>query len=156
MFLVQCWNKLEMCLHATDAPACSKNFKWLNTIYFQICLHKLFFNFKFKALQLSMLTETFLFFSKWKGHNSAKNHRTMTKFELDMGIPLTYPYVKFELNIKLKILSRGITVTKIIWPIPNSNLTCIFLWYTYVKFELNVCDRYKDNERKLMMTEWRN
>jgi hypothetical protein len=25
--------------------------------------------------------------------------------------------------------------------------------YPYVKFELNVCNRYKDNERKLMMTE---
>jgi hypothetical protein len=32
------------------------------------------------------------FFSKLKGHYSAKNHQTMTKFELDMRIPLTYPY----------------------------------------------------------------
>jgi hypothetical protein len=34
-------------------------------------------------------------FSKLKGHKSAKNHRTMTKFELDLLICLTYPYVKF-------------------------------------------------------------
>jgi hypothetical protein len=38
------------------------------------------------------------YFSKWKGHNSAKNHRTMTKFELDQCIPLTYQG-KFELNV---------------------------------------------------------
>jgi hypothetical protein len=35
--------KLEMCHHATDAPACSQNFKCYN-ILFQICLYKLFFS----------------------------------------------------------------------------------------------------------------
>jgi hypothetical protein len=54
----------------------------------------------------------------------------MTKFELGLGIPKTYPYVKFELNVlycwgdnkqKLKISynfqsKRGITLPKIIEP----------------------------------------
>jgi hypothetical protein len=54
----------------------------------------------------------------------------MTKFELDLRIPLTYPYVKFELNVlyhwgdnewKLKISyyfqsKRAITLPKIIEP----------------------------------------
>jgi hypothetical protein len=31
--------------------------------------------------------------------NSAKNHRTMTQFELDLRISLMSPYVKFELNV---------------------------------------------------------
>jgi hypothetical protein len=39
------------------------------------------------------------FFSKLKGHNSAKNDQTMTKFKLGLRIFLTYPYVKFELNV---------------------------------------------------------
>jgi hypothetical protein len=38
-------------------------------------------------------------FSKLKGRNSAKNHQTMSKFELDLSIPLTYPYGKSELNV---------------------------------------------------------
>jgi hypothetical protein len=29
-------------------------------------------------------TENFILFSKYKGHDSAKNHRTMTKIELDL------------------------------------------------------------------------
>jgi hypothetical protein len=57
---------------------------------------------------------------------------------------MTYPYIKFELNVcnpyrdnerKLKFLiffcSRGITLTETSVPKPNSNLTCAFLWRTY-------------------------
>jgi hypothetical protein len=54
----------------------------------------------------------------------------MAKFQLGLGIPKTYPYVKFELNVlyrwgdnkqKLKVSyyfqsERGITVQKIIEP----------------------------------------
>jgi hypothetical protein len=51
-----------------------------------------------------MGTENFLFpnfpkLKKLKGHNSAKNHQTMTKLKFDLHISLTYPYVKFELNV---------------------------------------------------------
>ena len=40
-----------------------------------------------------------LFFSKFKRANSVKNHRTMTKSEFDLHITVTYPYIKFELNV---------------------------------------------------------
>jgi hypothetical protein len=71
------------------------------------------------------------FFSKLKGYNSAKNHRTMTKLNYDLCILMTYPYIiKYELNMyifggdnewKLKISyyfqsEWGITLLKIIEP----------------------------------------
>jgi hypothetical protein len=37
------------------------------------------------------------FFSK--GVTLSKNHRTMTKFELELHNPMMYPYTKFELNV---------------------------------------------------------
>ena len=86
------------------------------------------------------------FFSKFKRDNSVKNHRTMTKFEHDLRIPMTCPYVKFELNVcnccwdnerKLKISdfflsSRGITLSKIIGPRP------IRTWPTY-SYDVSIC-----------------
>jgi hypothetical protein len=69
------------------------------------------------------------YFQKGKGHNSSKNHQTMTKYKFDLRIPLTYPYYKYELNVqycwvdngqKLKISyyfhSEGMTLPKIIEP----------------------------------------
>ena len=37
----------------------------------------------------------------FKRDNSVKNQQTMTKFELDLRSPMTYPYwyIKFELNV---------------------------------------------------------
>ena len=75
------------------------------------------------------------FFFKFKRDNSVKNHRTTTKFGLDLY------YLVFELNVrnccrdnerKRKISSfflssRGIAQSKIIGPRPNLNLTCVFL-----------------------------
>jgi hypothetical protein len=73
-------------------------------------------------------TENFILISKRKGHNSAKNHQTMTNNKHDLHNPLTYPYAKFELHVqyhlgdnerKLKISyyfqrERGITLSKMI------------------------------------------
>jgi hypothetical protein len=70
----------------------------------------------------------------------------MTKFKLELLIPKMYLYVKFELNVyshwednerKLKISdflqsSKGITLSAIIKPCPNSNLTSVFLWHVHI------------------------
>jgi hypothetical protein len=79
-----------------------------------------------------------------KGHYSSKYHHwTMTKYKLDMCIPLTDPHVKFELNVyscmediewKLKysyILqsSRGMSLSKIIKPWANLILNCTILYH---------------------------
>jgi hypothetical protein len=92
-------------------------------------------------------------------------------YKLDMRIPLTYSYVKFELTVlyrwgdndrKLKILSRGMTLSKIIGPWPNLNLTCIFLWYIHMSNLTWMCatvtkimngNWWWRNDR---MPEWRN
>jgi hypothetical protein len=94
----------------------------------------------------------------------------MTKFEFDLYCLMTFLYVKFELNLlyrwgdnerKLKISyyfqsKRGITA-KHHRTMTKFELDLSFLMtYPYVKFELNVCNRYQDNERKLMMTEGQN
>jgi hypothetical protein len=59
------------------------------------------------------------FFSKFMRDNSVKNHRTITKFELDLRIPMTYlhrqfqPYTYIQIKVrewKLQISSRWITV----------------------------------------------
>jgi hypothetical protein len=34
-----------------------------------------------------------------RGITLSKNHRTMTKFELDLHTPMMYPYFKFELYV---------------------------------------------------------
>jgi hypothetical protein len=39
------------------------------------------------------------FFLKFKRDIYVRNYQTITKFELDKGIPMTYPYIKFELNV---------------------------------------------------------
>ena len=36
---------------------------------------------------------------KSRGITPSKNHRTMTKFELDLHNPMMYSYTKFELNV---------------------------------------------------------
>ena len=88
-----------------------------------------------------------MFFSKsenWK--YSVKNQRTMTKFELNLYFLVTYLHMQFQLHTyiltkvrerKLKfydffLSSRGITLSKIIGPWPNSNSTCIFPWRIYM------------------------
>jgi hypothetical protein len=57
--------------------------------------------------------------SKFKRNNSVKNQQTMTKFELDLRIIMTYLHMQFEpytyiqtkvREQKLKIISRGITL----------------------------------------------
>jgi hypothetical protein len=88
----------------------------------------------------------------------------MTKFKLDLHNPMTYPYIKFELNVcnpyrdyepKLKFLfffcSRGITLSKTSGPKPNSNLTCAFLWQTYT-CNLNLIHASK---QKLESVNWK-
>ena len=85
-------------------------------------------------------------FFKSKGQNSAKNCSTGTKFELDLRILVTHLYTEFQLKMsinnrdnerKLWIIEifpspRGITLSKIIRPEPNLNLTCVFLWHIYI------------------------
>jgi hypothetical protein len=75
-------------------------------------------------------------FSKFKRDISVKNKRTITKFELDLHIPMTNLHMQFESYIciqtevrerKLKIFQEGQLCQKIIRPWPNSNLTCIIL-----------------------------
>lgn len=71
-----------------------------------------------------------------------------------------------KLNFPIFFLSsRGITLSKLIEPEPNSNLTCIFINYIHIyKFELNVSNGCGDNDRKVndegiqkdRRTEWRN
>jgi hypothetical protein len=84
----------------------------------------------------------FHFFSKFKRSNSVKNHWTITKFELDLRILMSNLHMQFEpytyiqtkvREPKLKSISRRITLSKIIRPWPNSNLTCIILWCIYIK-----------------------
>jgi hypothetical protein len=106
-------------------------------------------------------------FSKFKRDNSFKNQWTITKFELDLCIPMTYIhmqiwtlYIHIQTKVregKLKIFSRGITLsknhqtmTKFEIDLHNSNM------YPYTKFELNVCNHFRDNEWKPMIMEWRN
>jgi hypothetical protein len=89
-----------------------------------------------------------LFFSKFKRDNSVKNQRTITKFELDLRIPIMYlhmqfqPYTYIQTKVrerKLKISSREITVkshctaTKFKLDLRNP------MMYPYFKFGLNVC-----------------
>lgn len=38
-------------------------------------------------------------FSNFKRHTSVKNHRTGTKFKLNLYISMTHQYIKFELNV---------------------------------------------------------
>jgi hypothetical protein len=61
----------------------------------------------------------FQFFSKFKRDKSIKNQWTITKFELELRIPLTYlhmqfqPYTYIQTKVrkrKLKISSKGITL----------------------------------------------
>jgi hypothetical protein len=75
-----------------------------------------------------------------KRDNSVKNRRKRAKFDLDLCIPLAYLHMQFQpytymltkvRERKLKISTRGITPSKIIWPWPNSKLTCVFLWRTH-------------------------
>jgi hypothetical protein len=40
-----------------------------------------------------------IFFFKFKRDNYVSYYQTMTEFELDQCIRMTYPYVKFELNM---------------------------------------------------------
>jgi hypothetical protein len=47
----------------------------------------------------SAKTENFNFLPTVKRDNFVQNHRTMTKFKLDLLINLMYLYVKFELNV---------------------------------------------------------
>jgi hypothetical protein len=63
------------------------------------------------------------------------------KFDLDLRIPMTYLQVQFqpytciqtkvrEQKLKISIFfqsSRGITLSKINEPLPNLNLSCVFL-----------------------------
>jgi hypothetical protein len=80
---------------------------------------------------------------------------------------MTYPYIKFELNVcnpyrdneqKLKISkknfgSRGITLSKTSGLKPNSNLTCEFLWQTYTcNLNLIHASKQKLRERKLKIS----
>ena len=115
--------------------------------------------------KLESVNWKFQFFSKFKRGNSVKNQWTITKFELDLRIPMTNLHMQFEpytyiqtkvRERKLKFISRGITLSK-----NHPTMTKFELdlhnpmMYSYTKFELNVCNRSRDNERKPFM-EWRN
>ena len=45
---------------------------------------------------------------------------------------------------------RGITLIKIIWPEPNSNLTCVFSWWTYIPNFNSKCQCM--NEIQILLT----
>jgi hypothetical protein len=83
----------------------------------------------------------------------------MTKLELDLHIPITYSYIKFQLNVKTvgekmslnfffkvkghKSVNNHRTLTKF-----KRDLH-IPMAYSYVKFELNMYNYLGDNEHKL-------
>jgi hypothetical protein len=85
----------------------------------------------------------------------------ITKFELDLRIPMTNLYMHFEpytyiqtkvTEWKLKFISRGTTLSK------NHPTMIKFeldlhnpMMYSYTKFELNVCNCSRVNERKPFM-----
>ena len=46
-----------------------------------------------------METENYLNFSKFKGHNSAENYLTGTKFELDLHILMIHLHFEFSLKM---------------------------------------------------------
>jgi hypothetical protein len=56
---------------------------------------------KHNQIQLKLLIPKMYlyYFQSERDITLPKNHRTMTKFQLDLPIPLTYQYVKFELNM---------------------------------------------------------
>jgi hypothetical protein len=115
--------------------------------------------------KLESVNWKFQFFSKFKKGNSVKNQWTITKFELDLRIPMKNLHMQFEpytyiqtkvRERKLKFISWGITLSKNHPTMTKFELDLhnpMMYWYT--KFELNVCNCSRDNERKPFM-EWRN
>ena len=112
----------------------------------------------------------------FKRDNSVINHQTTTKFKLDLHNPMTYPYIKFELNVcnpyrdnerKLKFLiflfkrdnsfKNQWTITKFEHDlcIPMTNLHMQFQSYTYMyivrewKLKFSIFSKFKrDNSVK--------
>lgn len=62
---------------------------------------------------------------------------------------------KLELNISYLFLSsRGITLSKIIRPGPNSNFTCIILWRIHILNSYVCANVGQIINRKSILTEW--
>ena len=125
-----------------------------------------------KACKRKVWKTVYFQYSKFQqGHNSHKNRRKWTTFELDQYYSITKSYAKFQLNIskhvgkkcgKLHIceslkLKRGITPAKI-----DGNklmafelaFTCIKIkWYT--KFQLNISKHVGEKCGKLWRTDGR-
>ena len=112
--------------------------------------------------KLRVETENF-----FKRDNSVINHQTTTKFKLDLRHPMTYPYIKFELNVcnpyqdnerKLKISNffffdqegslcqnqRTKTKFELDLHIPMTNL--------HMQFESYTCIQTKVRERKVKIS----
>jgi hypothetical protein len=105
-------------------------------------LHMQFESYTCLQTKLQSVNLKFQIFSKFKRGNSVKNQWTITKFELDLRISMTnlhmqfdpYTYIQTKVRErKLKFISRGITLLKIIRTWPNLNLTCIILWCIQIK-----------------------
>jgi hypothetical protein len=127
-------------------------------------LHMQFESYSCIQTKVESINWKFRFFPKFKRGNSVKNQWTITKFELDLRIPMTNLYMQFEpytyiqTNVrerKLKFNSRGITLSKNHPTVTKFKFDLHNPIYSYTKFELNVCNRSRDNERKPFM-EWRN
>jgi hypothetical protein len=108
-----------------------------------------------------------IFCFKFKRDNAAKNQRTITKFELDLHIPMEYLHMQLE---PYTILSKQVSKRKLkipvhLWQKNHRTMTKFQLdlhtgnpmnQYPYPKFELNVCNHCRNNEQKPMMMEWPN
>jgi hypothetical protein len=113
--------------------------------------------------KLESINLKFQFCSKFKRGNSVKNQWTITKFKLDLHIPMTNLHMQFEpftyiqtkvRERKLKFISKGITLSKNHLTMTKFELDLHNpMMYSYTKFELNVCNHSR--ERKPFM-EWRN
>jgi hypothetical protein len=102
----------------------------------------------------------------FKRDNSVINHQTTTKFKLDLRNPMTYPYIKFELNVcnpyrdnerKLKIsflffLFKRDNSVKNQWTITKFELHLrIPMANLHMQFEPYTCIQTKVRERKLKL-----
>ena len=81
----------------------------------------------------------------------------MTKFDVDLRIPMTNLHMQFETftYIQTKVRERkpkGITPSKNHPTMTKFELDLLNpMMYRYTKFELQVCNRSRDNERKPIM-----
>jgi hypothetical protein len=92
-----------------------------------------------------METENFILFCKFKKDNPVKNQWTLTKFELDLRITITYLHMQFQsytyiqtkvTERKLNISSRGIILSKYFWTMTKFTFDLRnLMMYPYTKLQ---------------------